>query len=410
MSMPFGALARTLHAWEQWDAAHDVYLRAQALAPRASEWFFLDGVALQRLARPRKPPRVSTKRCAALQTIWPARAKLAEALLDSGDLDRAEQLYDALRREPRAEPVAEWGLGRIARRARETRPCRHASGARDRAVSRIRRRALRARALVPSAGAPRRGRARARATRSLRPAWPAIDDPALAAVIALRTDPETTFQARPQAAETGRPGGAVDAHEAALARDPSNAQAHDNLSLYGRLRNWAKAEEHYRAVVALGFNLGDAHYDYGVLLGLQEKWDLASEAYRQAIAVNPRHAQAHNNLGQILERQRALEAAAAEYRQAADSQPAFRIARFNLGRMLIALGRMDEAIDELGQLKEPRDVEAPRYLFALATAHVRAGRRDEGIQVGNRRDAACAAVRTERAGRGHRARIWRQLR
>ena len=152
----------------------------------------------------------------------------------------------------------------------------------------------------------------------------------------------------------------------------------------------AKADEHYRAVVALGFNLGDAHYDYGVLLGLQEKWDAAADAYRQAIAVNPRHAQAHNNLGQILERQRALEAAADEYRRAAESQPAFRIAGFNLGRMLIALGRNDEAIHALEPLIAPRDAEAPRYLFALATAHVRAGHRDEGIKWAN--DARQLAV------------------
>ena len=52
----------------------------------------------------------------------------------------------------------------------------------------------------------------------------------------------------------------------------------------------------------------------------------------------------------------------------------------NLGRMLIALGRTDEAITELEKLTEPRDAEAPRYLFALATAHVRAGHREEGIK------------------------------
>jgi len=202
-----------------------------------------------------------------------------------------------------------------------------------------------------------------------------------AAVITLRHNAETTFQRGLKLAETGEVAGAIDAHERALARDPSNAQAHANLiSLYGRVQNWSKADEHYRAVVALGFNLGDAHYDYGVLLGLQEKWDAAADAYRQAIAVNPRHAQAHNNLGQILERQHDLEAAAAEYRRAAESQPAFRIATFNLGRMLIALNRTDEAIRELGQLTEPRDAETPRYLFALATAHVRAGHRDEGIK------------------------------
>src|SRR5919108_3836502 len=85
--------------------------------------------------------------------------------------------------------------------------------------------------------------------------------------------------------------GAIAAHEAALARDPGLVQAHANLiSLYGRARNWSKAEEHYRAVVKSGAALADAHYDYGVLLSLQEKWQLAAEAYRQALALNPLHA------------------------------------------------------------------------------------------------------------------------
>ena len=210
--------------------------------------------------------------------------------------------------------------------------------------------------------------------------WPALEDPVLAAVAALRDDAQTSLQRGLKLAEAGDVAGAIAAHEAALARDPSIAQAHANLiSLYGAARNWAKAEEHYRAAVALGFNLGDAHYDYGVLLGLQEKWELAADAYRRAIAVNPRHARAYNNLGQLLERQREFDAAADAYRQALDSQPTLRLARFNLGRMLIAVGRPGDAIAELEKLTEPRDAEAPRYLFALATAHVRAGHRDAGI-------------------------------
>ena len=182
-------------------------------------------------------------------------------------------------------------------------------------------------------------------------------------------------------AERGDLEGAIAAHEAALVQEPSLAEAHANLiTLYGRAQNFAKAEEHYRAVVALGVNLSTAHYDYGVLLGLQEKWDLAAEAYRQAIAVNPLHAQAHNNLGQILERQRQFDAAADAYRHALEGQPTFRLARFNLGRMLLALGRPDAAIEEFEKLTEPRDAEAPRYLFALATAHVRSGHREIGIR------------------------------
>jgi hypothetical protein len=41
---------------------------------------------------------------------------------------------------------------------------------------------------------------------------------------------------------------------------------------------------------------------------------------------------------------------------------------------------MADAIAELEKLTEPRDSEAPRYLFALATAHVQASHKDEGIK------------------------------
>src|SRR5436190_432548 len=44
----------------------------------------------------------------------PARVKLAEALLDAGDLDESQRLFDALARDPAAEPAAQLGLGRIA--------------------------------------------------------------------------------------------------------------------------------------------------------------------------------------------------------------------------------------------------------------------------------------------------------
>ena len=376
-----GALARTLHAWEQWNSAHEAYARAQALAPNAFEWQYLDALVLRRLARHAETASRLEQALRISPGYLSARVTLAESLFESGDVERSAQLFDGLRREPAAEPATEFGLGRIA----------SARGRYEEAVTHFER----AVTLFPEMGAAHYAlalsyRALGRSDEARRalekhaqygPRWPAIEDPVLAAVTALRDDVQTDLQRGLKLAEAGDLAGAIAAHEAVLARDPSIAQAHSNLiSLYGNTRNWAKAEEHYRAVVALGVNLGDAHYDYGVLLGLQEKWDLAADAYRRAIAVNPQHARARNNLGQLLERQRQLEAAAAEYRQAIESQPAFRLARFNLGRMLLALGRTDEAIVELEKLTQPRDAEAPRYLFALATAYVRAGRKDEGIK------------------------------
>jgi Tfp pilus assembly protein PilF len=182
-------------------------------------------------------------------------------------------------------------------------------------------------------------------------------------------------------ADAGDAAGAIAEIEAALELDPSLAVAHEDLvKLYGRARDWPKAEAHYRSAVAMGANPADLHYDYGVLLGLQEKWDQAAEAYRRALAVNPQHALAHNNLGQVLELERRFDAALEAYRLAVESQPTFRLARFNAGRALLALGRAREAVTELEKLDQPRDAESPRYLFALAVAHIRAGNKDEGIK------------------------------
>lgn len=375
-----GALGRVLQAWEQWDAARGAYARARALAPGSFEWPYLDAIVLQRLARPKDAADGLRAALAVRPDYVPARLKLAEALLDAGSLDESRLLFAALT-DPACAPAVQYGLGRIAALEK-----RHAEAVEhlQRAVDLFQEfgaahyaLALSYRALGrredAQAALERHGRFGAR--------WPAVADPVLMAVTTLRDDPGALLQRGVKLADAGDVDGAVAAHEAALAIDPSMAQAHANLiALYGRQRNFARADEHYRAVVALGVNVADAHYDYGVLLGLQERWADAADAYRRVIALNPLHAEAHNNLGQILERTREFAAALEEYRHAVDSRPALRLARFNLGRMLIALGRPGDAVRELQPLTEPRDAEAPRYLFALSTAYVRAGQKSEGLK------------------------------
>jgi tetratricopeptide (TPR) repeat protein len=377
-----GSFARVLHAWEQWDSAHEAYIRAQALAPSTFEWLYLDALVLQRLARAADAVMKLKAALVISPEYLPARLKLAEALLDAGELDQSEPLFTSLT-DPACEPAVQFGLGRIAA----------ARGHHDVAVEHLQR----AIALFPEFGAAhyalalsyralgKRDEAMAEMDKHTQygARWPALADPVFATVTSLRDDAGALLQRGIKLADAGDVDGAIAAHEQALAVDPSLVQAHANLiSLYGRVHNWSKAEEHYRAVVAANVNVADAHYDYGVLLGMQEKWDLAGDAYRKAIALNPLHAQAHNNLGQILERERKLEEAAAEYTRAVESQPTLRLARFNLGRMLIALGRTDQAIVELQKLTEPLDAEAPRYLFALSVAHHRAGHKDEALKWG----------------------------
>jgi tetratricopeptide (TPR) repeat protein len=401
-----GQLAMTLQAWEQWEAAHAAYQRAIGLAgngirgdSKASKWKYLDAVVLQRLVRPNEAAVVL--RHSADVHYLPAKIKLAEVLFDSGGVEESARLYEELVNEPAAEPIAELGLGRVAA----------AAGRYDEAV----RHFARAIALFPEFGAAhyalaRSARALGRTEESQRALerhqqfgarWPALDDPLLAEVAALRTDARASLQRGMKLAEAGDVPGAVAAHEAALAAlagssapsaasalstpsapsASSAAQAHVELiTLYGQLSNWVKAEEHYRAAVALGVDLEAAHYNYGVLLGLQDRREEAAAAYRRALDINPLNPQARNNLGQLLERDRKYHDAAAEYRQVVEVMPTFRLARFNLGRMLIVLGRPLDAVTQLERLTEPRDVETPRYLFALATAKIHAGQRDDGVK------------------------------
>jgi tetratricopeptide (TPR) repeat protein len=376
-----GSLGRILQAWEQWGTAHEMYTRALSLAPTSFEWHYLDACVLDRLARPQDAVAQLREALKLRPDYLAVRVRLADALFNVGELDESRSMFTTLAREPQAEPIGLFGLGRILA----------AQGKHEEAVQTIQR----ALTLFPEWGGAQYSLAlslralgrRSEAEQALQrhaqygTRWPGVDDPVLSKVSDLRNDSAARFRRARKLADDGDLNGAIAEFEAALTDDTSLALAHSSLvKLYGRAGNWAKAEEHYRAAIALGSGLAELHYDYGVLLGLQQKWDEAQEAYRRALAINPTYPEAHNNLGQLLERSRQFDAALAEYRSAVQDRPTFRLARFNAGRMLIALGRLDEAITELQKVTEPRDAEAPRYLFALSTAYVRAGRKEDGVR------------------------------
>jgi len=376
-----GSLGRILQAWEQWESAHDAYQTAISLAPNSIDWHYLDACVLDRLARPQDAAVQLREALKIRPDYLPARVRLADALFSAGDLNASRTMFTALANEPAAEPLGLFGLGRIFA----------AEGKHEDAVRTIER----ALSLFPEWGAAQYSLAlslralgrRAEAEQALQrhiqygTRWPGVDDPILSEVAKLRNDPAARFRRARAMADDVNVNGAIAEFEAALSQDGSIALAHASLvKLYGATGNWAKAEDHYRAAVSAGSGLAELHYDYGVLLGMQQKWSESAEAYRRAIAVNPNYPEAHNNLAQTLERNRQFDAALDEYRSAVQSRPTFRLARFNVGRMLIAMGRLDEAIVELQKITEPRDAEAPRYLFALSTAYVRSGRKDEGVR------------------------------
>ncbi|MPY88449.1 MAG: tetratricopeptide repeat protein [Luteitalea sp.] len=376
-----GSLAMMLHAWEQWDAAAAAYARAAHLAPQTFDWPYLAAVVAERTKQYSAVVRLLETALKLRRDYVAARIKLAEALLETGQRAESVRLFEALAREPRSAAPAEYGLGRLAAEAGRT----------EAALAHYRR----ACRLFPEFGAAHYALAMAYRDRGQHDEarselalhqkhgtrWPAVDDPVLAGIGALKVDARSEAQRGLELAEAGRLEEAVQAHEAALAANPDLAQARANLiSLYGQLKDWQKAEAHYQALVRSGRQSDEAHYNYGVMLGLQERYAEAADAYRHALELNPHYALAHNNLGQILERDKRLDEALGAYRRAIEEDPKFRLARFNVGRMLIGRRQFDEAIVELSKLTTPVDAETPRYMFALATAYVHAARREEGIK------------------------------
>lgn len=374
-----GRLAMVLHAWEQWQSAAIAYERARTLAPDNVEWPYLAAVVALRTGRAADAVKLLDGAPASL----PMRMKLAEALVGAGDLTRGAEAYARLVKEHAAQPEAEYGLGRIAALkgdwkaaiAHQQRACElfPEFGAAHYALGLAYR----------NAGRLDDAQRELELHRRYGPRWPGIDDPVLAKVNALKDDARANLERGIRLGNEGKIAEAIAAHDAALVKDPGNAQAHANLiSLHGRLGQWTDAEKQFKAVVALKSNLDEAYYNYGVVLMLEKRDAEATEAFRRAIDANPLHAQAYNNLGVLLERERRWEDAAGAYRHAIESQPAFRLGRFNLGRMLIALGRNDDAVAELEKLiaLEPRDQESPRYVYALSTAHLRAGHVERALE------------------------------
>jgi Tfp pilus assembly protein PilF len=390
-----GRLAMLLHAWEQWEAAAQAYGHARRLEQRA-DWWYLGGIVEARMGRHAEAAPLLA-RAVELAPTLPARLKLADAYFESGAVEESERLYAALAQEPAAEPHARYGLGRV-----------HAArGRHEEAVEALEA----AVALYPEYGAAwyslglslrkigRLDDARTALARAKEHGarWPGLPDPVLEKVEALRDDASARLARGLALERTGDLAGATREHEAAVAADPSFGQAHVNLiSLYGRQRDWTRAEAHYRAAVALGSGLAEAHYNYGVLLLLQDRVAEAEPVFEQAVAANPQHAAAWHNLGQIAERRGDLAAAATRYRRAVEEAPADDGMRFNLGRMLIALRQWRDAIAQFEVLAAREGAERPRYVYGLATALVLSGDLEKG-----RRIAADARALAE--ARGQRA-------
>ena len=181
--------------------------------------------------------------------------------------------------------------------------------------------------------------------------------------------------------QVGRVEDAIAETEKALELNPSIVKAHVNLLiLYGRTGNASKAEEHYKAIVAVAPNeFPEAYYNYGVLLLKQQNLDGAEKAFRKALALGPSNEAAMSNLGYVLEQEGKLSEAALQFGKLIDLHPT-REAHFELGRILVNQQQYQGAIAQFQETLVPEDDKTPAYLYALGATYGRAGDKVQAIQ------------------------------
>jgi protein O-GlcNAc transferase len=143
----------------------------------------------------------------------------------------------------------------------------------------------------------------------------------------------------------------------------------------GRL---VEAEQLYRAIIAGGHAIAEAHNNLGFLLYQRGDRPGALAEYRKAVEINPADPGALNNLGNALRDIGNPDEAEACYRRALSIRPDHPEANNNLGMMLSDRGQHDEA---LACYRKALAVN-PGFVDALnnsAVAIRRAGQTDEAI-------------------------------
>lgn len=388
-----GRLGMLLHAHDRMEAGLVCYERARVLKPDDYRWPYLSGVAHASLSRNKEAAALFRTALELKPDDVPTKLRLADALLGSGDNAQSRASYEEVIRHRPSDAAAYYGAGRTyASEGNLARAAELYQQACD---------------LYPSYGAAhyalglayrQLGRAddartHLAAYEQHKTAAPPREDPLMAAVQSLSGGILPLLARAKAAAAAGRLQEAVDLHLEAIELDPKQEQTHINLiSLYGQMKQFDKAEEHYKAALARNPNREEAHYNYAVLLSVRGRPAEAIAAYRRTLTLNSSHAEAHNNLGYLLAQQRKFDEALEHAMKALESKPDYPQAHFNAGMIFLQRGDSKQAIQHLKAAIRPNDPNAARYLQGLATAYTRAGDHKQAREYEQRaRDAARAA-------------------
>jgi len=388
-----GLLGMVLHAHQQNASAEACFERARLLEPESFEWLYYLALVQEAQGKNAEATGALRRALGIKPDYTAAQVRLGEFLLAAGDLAAAADLYEQLARKHPGNAAVQYGLGRV-----------HAARGNTEAAIEALRKACE---LFPGYGSAhyalaaayrQAGRAAeaefhaAAFARAKLPA-PARDDPLADEVAALDASAQGEARRGIGLEAAGRLRESAEAHERALAIDPTLTEVRINLiSLYARLGQPDLAEAHYQKVVALNPNLAGAHYAYGVLLFGIDRLPEAKRAFARALEADPRHAKSHTNLGYILLAEGRLTDAERHFVEAIEHDPSQRLARFHLGRLLAERMEYTAAIEHFLLTLQPEDDQTPAFTYALAATYARAGNRERALEYARSARGKAAAL------------------
>ena len=172
--------------------------------------------------------------------------------------------------------------------------------------------------------------------------------------------------------------------ERAIELNPNYATAHQWYAETGLvpLGQFEKAVAEVKRALELDPLSLVINADVGTILTNARRYDQAIEQLRKTVEMDPGFYYAHWTLGNALELKGLTEEAIAEYKEAIalNDDP---LPRALLGHLYAKIGRKNEALAILKQVRELRESSKQRYVspYNLALIHIGLGQKDEALQL-----------------------------
>lgn len=160
--------------------------------------------------------------------------------------------------------------------------------------------------------------------------------------------------------------------------DEATAEAHTALALF--IRDISEAKREQERALELDPNSATAHHRYGLILLQQgEEWERGLLEMRKAVELDPLSPVAAAAFGQALFFSGDYDRSAEQCRTALELRPGYFVPQIILAASLGQQGRYQEAIAELGKVKNPGN--DPGYLSTLGYIQARSGQRAEAEKI-----------------------------